>query len=184
MLLSRICSYGNGVGAKEVVKNDGARVICKRAVDWKLAPASSNLFRGLRACVASLTSLMRFGELAAVLKNGGLDTMSEIIASHGSAVNEALSLVLALTAEQQQREVLMKSGVCDVLVKNLSGYKDLNVQRKMIQIIGNLGTDQENMNVIAKTDVTVQVHDIVKKNTKITFFCYRYQKYIYKQTFI
>lgn len=143
------------------MKNGGTPIICKRAVDWKFAPATTNLFRGLRACVSSLLSLAKFGELPAVLKNGGLDTMAKIISAHGPAANEALSFVLALTATQPQREVLMKAGVCDVLVENLSVYQDGNVQRKIVQIVGNLATDQDSMQKIAKTDITSQVHDIV-----------------------
>lgn len=161
VLLSRICSYGNGIGAKEIVKNDGTKVICKRAVDWKFAPSTTNLFRGLRACVSSLVSLAKFGELPAVIKNGGLDTMSNIISSHGPAAGDALSFVLSLTAAQPQREVLMKSGVCDVLIKSLPLYQDVNVQRRIVQIIGNLATDQESMDIIAKTDITSQINDIV-----------------------
>lgn len=87
--------------------------------------------------------------------------MSNIISSHGPAAGDALSFVLSLTAAQPQREVLMKSGVCDVLIKSLPLYQDVNVQRRIVQIIGNLATDQESMDIIAKTDITSQINDIV-----------------------
>jgi len=136
--------------------------LCAAALCWKLAPVGSEMCHGLRSCVSALMSIARGGQLQAVIDGGVLSTMLELVAAHGPVVDEAISFVLSLSGAAAVRSAVVAAKGHVLLVEQLSKHSNPAIQKKLVQVLGNLCVDEAtHAAVSAVPDVVAQLHDLM-----------------------